>query len=70
MGRGTRANRLGDHHSSDGEHEADGEHEVGSCCGGEDEESGEELGRGKKGVVDEELARVEREEKSVMGSVY
>ncbi|KAK4251668.1 histidine phosphatase superfamily [Corynascus novoguineensis] len=38
MGRGTRANRLGDHQSSDGEHEADCEHEPGHHHEDDDEE--------------------------------
>ena len=73
MGRGTRANRLGDHHSSDGEHEADGEHE--HECGDGDEESGSELtGRELAGGGDEEgmdeVLRAEKEDRSLMGSVY
>lgn len=48
MGRGTKANRLGDApHSSDGEHEADEEPEP-----------------------EDDLARAEREDKSIEGSVY
>ena len=84
MGRGTRANRLGDHHSSDGEHEADGEHEEedqpgegsGSsspCCGVvRDEESGTELlaTREMADEADEVLSQAEVEERSVRGSVY
>jgi hypothetical protein len=78
MGRGMRANRLGDHHSSDGEHEADAEAEP---CGGDDadadEESGPEMivtpsttGREMPDEVDDVLAAQEREDRSVMGSVY
>ncbi|KAK4101439.1 phosphoglycerate mutase-like protein [Parathielavia hyrcaniae] len=68
MGRGTRANRLGDHHSSDGEHEADGEEE-------EEEESGPEMvavpvAREMADEADEVLSREEREELSIQGSVY
>ncbi|KAK4122624.1 phosphoglycerate mutase-like protein [Parathielavia appendiculata] len=43
MGRGMRANRLGDHHSSDGEHEADGECEPCNDDDEADEESGREM---------------------------
>ena len=75
MGRGTRANRLGDHpHSSDGEHEADGEHE--HECGDGDEESGSELtGQELAGGGDveegmDEVLRAEKEDRSLMGSVY
>jgi hypothetical protein len=80
MGRGTRANRLGDHHSSDGEHEADAEAEP--HCGRDDadadadEESGPEMlatpstSREMADEADEVLAAQEREERSVMGSVY
>ncbi|KAK3297708.1 histidine phosphatase superfamily [Chaetomium fimeti] len=86
MGRGTRANRLGDHHSSDGEHEADCEHEhehehehgnehgngaaVAGGGGGGHEESGSELTRELADEADEVLAREEREDRSIMGSVY
>ncbi|KAH6850978.1 histidine phosphatase superfamily [Chaetomium sp. MPI-CAGE-AT-0009] len=67
MGRGTRANRLGDHHSSDGEHEADCEHEHEHKA---DEESGSELTRELADEADEVLAREEREDRSIRGSVY
>jgi hypothetical protein len=72
MGRGTRANRLGDHNSSDGEHEADCEHEHGHGNGGDgvDEESGSELTREMADEADEVLAREEREDRSIQGSVY
>jgi hypothetical protein len=101
MGRGTRANRLGDHHSSDGEHEADCERDPCGTCEA-DEESGSEVAKeeeeegGGSEVVSQELAdeadevmscaereeteevlrrmealsQAEREERSVMGSVY
>ncbi|KAL2134640.1 hypothetical protein VTI74DRAFT_11297 [Chaetomium olivicolor] len=53
MGRGMRANRLGDHHSSDGEHEADGEHEEDEpCCSGRDG-AGEEESSGAEEMTDE-----------------
>ena len=74
MGRGTRANRLGDHHSSDGEHEADCEHEHGDDHGDEHGdghgESGSELTREMADEADEVLAREEREDRSIRGSVY
>ncbi|KAK4234817.1 hypothetical protein C8A03DRAFT_46923 [Achaetomium macrosporum] len=71
MGRGTRANRLGDHHSSDGEHEADGEHEPDADADEceLDEESGSELTREEE-VVDEGLRAAEAEDRSIRGSVY
>ena len=53
MGRGRRANRLGDApHSSDGEHEADAEPEP------------------EEPEPEDDLARAEREDKSIEGSVY
>ncbi|KAK0634843.1 histidine phosphatase superfamily [Bombardia bombarda] len=79
MGRGTaRANRLGDHpHSSDGEHEADGEHDDDDDDDDEGEEeeesgeSGEELTRTLTDEADDVLLeRAERDDKSIMGSVY
>jgi len=86
MGRGTRANRLGDHHSSDGEHEADGEHEeedqdqpgegsdsgLSSPCCVQDEATGTALIATKEMTdeADEVLSRAEVEERSVRGSVY
>ncbi|KAH6640728.1 histidine phosphatase superfamily [Chaetomium tenue] len=72
MGRGTRANRLGDHHSSDGEHEADCEHEHGNGAASceADEESGPELTREMVDEADDVLAREEREDRSILGSVY
>ncbi|CAP70764.1 uncharacterized protein PODANS_3_8270 [Podospora anserina S mat+] len=77
MGRGMRANRLGDchsdaGHSSDGEHEADGEHETPD----EDEDEsgsnadGLELARTLTEKADEALMRAEMEDKSIQGSVY
>ncbi|KAL2021168.1 hypothetical protein VTK56DRAFT_7474 [Thermocarpiscus australiensis] len=80
MGRGARANRLGDHHSSDGEHEADGEHEPGSGGGGgadvddvddDADESGSELtGALTTPEDDASLRREEMEDRSIQGSVY
>jgi hypothetical protein len=78
MGRGARANRLGDHHSSDGEHEADGEQEPGGVDVEPDEESGEELPSKEVADVademvdeaDEVLSRAEREEMGFGASVY
>jgi hypothetical protein len=82
MGRGTRANRLGDHHSSDGEeHEADCEHDerdehddehsANKACEADEEESGSELvTREMVDEADEVLAREEREDRSLRGSVY
>ncbi|KAK4461645.1 broad-range acid phosphatase DET1 [Cladorrhinum samala] len=93
MGRGVRAHRLGDHHSSDG-HSTDGgdEHEHDCVREGEvdgdgssddhlaladDESNGgaecgtPELARTLSGeVVDERVLQAEREDKSIMGSVY
>ncbi|GAB1313317.1 Broad-range acid phosphatase productT1 [Madurella fahalii] len=72
MGRGMRANRLGDYHSSDGEHDADGEHEP----GGADVESGSELTRSvlvngdENGDGEDPLLKAEREDRSIRGSVY
>jgi hypothetical protein len=58
MGRGTKANRLGDApHSSDGEHEADVE-----------PENDDSITSG--GEPDDDLARMEQEDKSLVGSVY
>lgn len=68
MGRGMRANRLGDHHSSDGEHEADGEHEPVDAEG--DEDSGPELTRTLTEMADASLLKAEKEDKSFQGSVY
>jgi hypothetical protein len=84
MGRGMRANRLGDHHSSDGEHDADGEHELGGADvdvdgdGDVDDhsQSGSKLARplmaaNTNGAAgDEAMKEAEREDKSIMGSVY
>lgn len=93
MGRGVRAHRLGDHHSSDG-HSTDGgdEHEHNCEREGEvdrdgssddhlaladDESNGgaecgtPELARTLTGeAVDEKVLQAEREDKSIMGSVY
>ncbi|KAK4139332.1 histidine phosphatase superfamily [Dichotomopilus funicola] len=92
MGRGTRANRLGDHHSSDGEHEADCEGEKKGAVtttrgnssssvavnklavcehGHDDDDSGsDEVTREMTDEADEVLAREEREDRSLRGSVY
>ncbi|KAK3314996.1 histidine phosphatase superfamily [Apodospora peruviana] len=81
MGRGTRANRLGDHpHSSDGEHEADGEHEEdgdglasGSGSMGSDDDDQQEDGLART-LTDEAdsalLDRAEQDDRSIQGSVY
>ncbi|KAM7190531.1 hypothetical protein V8F33_009430 [Rhypophila sp. PSN 637] len=74
MGRGIRANRLGDHpHNSDCEHEADGEHEDGSSSG-VDEEDHQDGGILTKTLTDEAdaalLEKAEREDRSIQGSVY
>ncbi|KAK4133057.1 hypothetical protein BT67DRAFT_443421 [Trichocladium antarcticum] len=75
MCRGARANRLGDHHSSDGDHEADGEHEPAEP----DEESGEELmppqhiadvADEMADEADEVLASADRDERGFEKSVY
>ncbi|KAK2070733.1 hypothetical protein P8C59_005207 [Phyllachora maydis] len=76
MGRGTRANRLGDQpHSSDGEHEADSEHddhkEDGDAAEGESggdilELSNEELTH----VTTRELKEAKKEDRSLKGTVY
>ncbi|KAL2185080.1 phosphoglycerate mutase-like protein [Thermothelomyces heterothallicus CBS 203.75] len=85
MGRGMRANRLGDHHSSDGEHEADCEHDPehddDHSCGGSDdgpdkgcavdEESGSAVvAQEMADEADDVLAREEIEDRSIRGSVY
>lgn len=81
MGRGARANRLGDYHSSDGEHDADGEHEPGGADVEVDphDESGSELARslmngggggGRNGDGREDLEKAEKEDRSIRGSVY
>lgn len=94
MGRGTRANRLGDHHSSDGEHEADCEGEkknaaatrgnnsgssvsvnkLAVCEHGHDDDGDEsgsdDVTREMTDEADEVLAREEREDRSLRGSVY
>ncbi|KAK4190144.1 broad-range acid phosphatase DET1 [Podospora australis] len=67
MGRGMRANRLGDHHSSDGEHEADGEHEPADAEG---DDSGPELGRTLTEMAEESILEAEKEDRSIRGSVY
>ncbi|KAG7285278.1 hypothetical protein NEMBOFW57_009899 [Staphylotrichum longicolle] len=59
MGRGTRANRLGDHHSSDGEHEADGEHEEEEDQAGEGSGSGSESSSPCCAVVKDEASGTE-----------
>lgn len=72
MGRGMRANRLGDYLSSDGEHDADGEHEP----SGADAESGSELANSvlangdENGNCEDPLLKAEREDRSIRGSVY
>lgn len=76
MGRGAKANRLGDHPpSSDGEHEADGEHEP--DCEEDEENSSQEQEEGarltesiKKKQSLENLADAEKEDRSLRGSVY
>ncbi|KAK3943484.1 broad-range acid phosphatase DET1 [Diplogelasinospora grovesii] len=93
MGRGARANRLGDHpHSSDGEHEADGEaepdHDCGHGIGQENKHVYAEHGKGQNGPevedelerkdeqyqnglsADDALAKAEKEDRSIRGSVY
>ncbi|KAL2170881.1 hypothetical protein VTG60DRAFT_4284 [Thermothelomyces hinnuleus] len=85
MGRGMRANRLGDHLSSDGEHEADCEHDPehddDHSCGGSDdgpdkgcavdEESGSAVVTQEMAdEADDVLAREEIEDRSIRGSVY
>ncbi|KAK5660749.1 hypothetical protein OQA88_12115 [Cercophora sp. LCS_1] len=73
MGRGARANRLGDHpHSSDGEHDADCEHEHHHDDHDHDhDDDGGELSRTLTDEADDALLkRIEKEEKSVHGSVY
>ncbi|CCC07518.1 hypothetical protein SMACR_02521 [Sordaria macrospora] len=76
MGRGAKANRLGDHPpSSDGEHEADGEHEPdceedeeNSCQG---QEEGAKLTESmKKKQSLENLTDAEKDDRSLRGSVY
>ncbi|AEO61604.1 hypothetical protein MYCTH_56385 [Thermothelomyces thermophilus ATCC 42464] len=84
MGRGMRANRLGDHNSSDGEHEADCEHDPehddDHSCGGSDDgpDKGCAVDESGSAVVaqemadeaDDVLAREEIEDRSIRGSVY
>ncbi|KAK1832158.1 hypothetical protein QBC39DRAFT_257354 [Podospora conica] len=82
MGRGIRANRLGDHpHSSDGEHEADNEHEHDNkCVHGHAHDDGDVSDEGEEGVElsrtltdeadDALLMRAEMEDRSIQGSVY
>jgi hypothetical protein len=86
MGRGTRANRVGDHpHDSDSEHDADGEHE--NDHDHEDHEEDEDEPReppsksrpeptrelstnALERVSTEQFNEAEREDKSIKGSVY
>lgn len=75
MGRGIRANRLGDHpHNSDCEHEADCEHEDGTSSGMDEEDQQQDGGSLTKTLTDEAdaalLERAEREDRSVQGSVF
>ena len=83
MGRGARANRLGDQpHSSDGEHEADCEHEHehdhdhdhahdSDAEAEEGEGGGEDLSRTLTDEADDALLRkAEKEDRSIQGSVY
>lgn len=81
MGRGIRANRLGDHpHSSDGEHEADNEHEHDKCEHHHHGHDGDVSDEGEEGVElsrtltdeadDALLRRAEMEDRSIQGSVY
>lgn len=83
MGRGARANRLGDHphssdgehaHSSDGEHDADCEHDHHHDHDDHDQEHDDDGGELSRTLTDEAddalLKRIEKEEKSVQGSVY